>query len=124
MRSTGEVRGIDDSFAIAFAKAEHASRLVLPRKGNIFMSFADKYKPAVLPPDMDLADMGYKILATRGTYASLIAGGLNPGELEMILREREGKPSILDKIRNGEVQLYMSTPSQRLSDIEAGRVVR
>lgn len=124
MRSTGEVMGIDDSFAMAFAKAELASGLVLPMEGNVFMSFADADKDAALPLAMDFVDMGYKILATRGTYARLIAGGLNPGELEMVLRESEGRPSILDKIKNGEVQLYVSTPSRKLRDIEAGRVVR
>lgn len=124
MRSTGEVMGIDDSFAMAFAKAEIASGLELPMEGAIFMSFADQDKPAALPLAMDFVNMGYKILATRGTYASLIQGGLNPGEIEMVLREQEGRPSILDKIKNGEVQLYINTPSRKLSDIEAGRSVR
>lgn len=124
MRSTGEVMGIDDSFSMAFAKAELASGLVLPMSGNVFMSFADADKSAALPLAMDFVNMGYKILATRGTYASLIAGGMNPGELEMVLREHEGRPSILDVIQNGDVQLYVSTPSRKLRDIEAGRIVR
>lgn len=124
MRSTGEVMGIDDSFAMAFAKAEIASGLEIPLQGNVFMSFADKDKPAALPLAMDFANMGYRILATRGTYAALIGGGLSPNEVEMVLREREGRPNVLDKIKNGQVQLYLSTPSRKLTDIEAGRAVR
>ncbi len=116
--------GIDDSFAMAFAKAEIASGLEVPMEGNVFMSFADKEKDAALPLAMDFVNMGYKILATRGTYAKLIAGGLNPSECEMVLRVNEGRPSILDKIKNGEVQLYVCTPSRKLEDIASGKVIR
>lgn len=124
MRSTGEVMGIDDSFAMAFAKAEIASGLVFPTEGNVFMSFDDKDKDAAVPLAVDFVDMGFKLLSTRGTYAHLIAAGLSEEKCEMVNRADEGRPSILDKIKDGEVQLYICTPSRKVSQIAAGRTVR
>lgn len=124
MRSTGEVMGIDDSFAMAYAKAELASGLIIPTSGNIFMSLGDQDKDSAVPLAFDLVDLGFKIYATRGTYVKLISGGLNPADVEMVLKVNEGRPHVLDLIKNGDVQLYICSPSRKLEDIESTRTVR
>jgi carbamoyl-phosphate synthase large subunit len=124
MRSTGEVMGIDDSFAMAYAKAEIAGGLDIPSSGNVFMSIADKDKASAAALASDYADLGFKILATRGTYVSLIAGGMNPSQVEMVLKVHEGRPHILDRIDNGDVQLFITSPSRKPQDLESGRIVR
>lgn len=124
MRSTGEVMGIDDSFAMAYAKAELASGLVIPTSGTVFMSLGDQDKESAVPIAFDLVDMGFKIYATRGTYVKLIAGGLNPTDVEMVLKVNEGRPHVLDRIKNGEVQLFICSPSRKPEDLMSSRTVR
>lgn len=124
MRSTGEVMGIDDSFAMAYAKAELASGLVIPTSGRVFMSLGDQDKDSAVPLAFDLVDLGFKVYATRGTYVKLIAGGLNPSDVEMVLKMNEGRPHVLDRIQNGEVNLFMITPSRKPEDLESTRAVR
>lgn len=124
MRSTGEVMGIDDSFAMAYAKAEIASGLVIPTTGRVFMSLGDQDKDSAIPLAFDLVDLGFKVYATRGTYVKLIAGGLNPTDVEMVLKVHEGRPHVLDRIKNGEVNLFISSPSRKPADLESTRVVR
>src|SRR5207245_10349726 len=77
MRSTGEVMGIDDSFPTAFAKSQLAANSALPKKGTIFISVADRDKPEVAPIARALAEMGYKILATKGTAEALRTAGMD-----------------------------------------------
>lgn len=124
MRSTGEVMGVDDSFAMAYAKAEIASGLHVPLSGNIFMSLGEKDVDAAVPLAIDFVDLGFKILAVRDTYVRLIAGGLNPSDLEMVLKTTEGRPHVLDKIKNGEVNLYVCSPSRKMEDLESSRATR
>lgn len=124
MRSTGEVMGIDDSFAMAYAKAEMASGLVIPMNGNIFMSFGEQDTNSAVPMALDLVDLGFKIFAVRDTYVLLISGGLNPSDVEMVLKAGEGRPDILDRFKNGEVQLFMCSPSRKIDDLESTRKVR
>lgn len=124
MRSTGEVMGIDSSFPVAYAKAELASGLELPMSGNIYLSFAEKDMASAAPLARDFVDLGYKIFATRDTFVELIKAGLNPGSVEMVLKSNEGRPNIMDKIENGEIQLFVMTPSRRVEDLESGRTVR
>lgn len=124
MRSTGEVMGIDSSFAMAYAKAEIAGGLDLPLSGNVFMSIADNEKSSAVPLASDFVELGFNILATRGTYVELIKGGLNPSQVEMVLKVNEGRPHILDRIANGDIQLFITSPSRKLQDLESGRVVR
>lgn len=124
MRSTGEVMGIDDSFAMAYAKAELASGLVIPTSGRVFMSLGDQDKESAIPLAFDMVDLGFKIYATRGTYVQLIAGGLNPTDVEMVLKVHEGRPHVLDRIKNGEVNLFISSPSRKPEDLESTRIVR
>lgn len=124
MRSTGEVMGVDDSFAMAYAKAELASGLKVPTSGNIFMSLGDQDKHSAVPLAVDLVDLGFKVCATRGTYVELISGGLNPSDVEMVLKVHEGRPHILDRIKNGDVSLFISSPSRKPEDLESTRAVR
>lgn len=124
MRSTGEVMGIDDSFAMAYAKAELASGLTIPTSGRVFMSLGDQDKESAIPLAFDMVDLGFKIYATRGTYVKLIAGGLNPTDVDMVLKVHEGRPHVLDRIKNGDVNLFICSPSRKPEDLESARAVR
>jgi carbamoyl-phosphate synthase large subunit len=124
MRSTGEVMGIDNSFPMAFAKAEMAGGLSVPRSGSVYMSIAENDKESAVAVAADFADMGFTILASRSTYASLIEAGMNPPQVELVLSVAEGRPHILDRFNNGDVQLFITTPSRKPADLESGRVVR
>lgn len=124
MRSTGEVMGIDDSFPMAYAKAEMAGGLTVPQSGAVYMAIAEDDKSSALAVAADFADMGFTILAARSTYTSLIEAGMNPPQVELVLSVAEGRPHILDRFNNGDVQLFITTPSRKVEDLESGRVVR
>ena len=90
MRSTGEVMGIDDSFPMAFAKCQMAATAPLPRSGTVFISVADRDKPEFVPIARQLAEMGYHLIATRGTAGVLRAAGVTVEEVPKI---QEGRPT-------------------------------
>eukprot|EP00186_Timspurckia_oligopyrenoides_P004214 CAMPEP_0182445076 /NCGR_PEP_ID=MMETSP1172-20130603/3328_1 /TAXON_ID=708627 /ORGANISM="Timspurckia oligopyrenoides, Strain CCMP3278" /LENGTH=1159 /DNA_ID=CAMNT_0024640779 /DNA_START=165 /DNA_END=3644 /DNA_ORIENTATION=- len=123
MRSTGEVMGIDSSFAAAYAKAQMAAGYVLPEKGNIFMSMRDSDKGAALALARDFIDLGFKVLATRGTYSYLVANGLNPPDVKLTLKIFEGRPNTLDSLKQGDIVLFISTPDKK-SEHKSGRELR
>ena len=108
MKSTGEVMGIDSEFGLAFAKAEIAAGTILPMKGNVFISVKEKDKRAVVFIAKKLADLGFKILATGGTAKVLAKNSI---EVTPVLKVNEGRPNIVDMIKNKEVQLIINTPS-------------
>jgi carbamoyl-phosphate synthase large subunit len=108
MRSTGEVMGIDDSFPMAFAKSQLAASAALPAKGTIYISVADCDKPGIIPVARALADLGYKLLCTRGTAAILRSAGV---PLQEVQKLQEGRPNLLDHMKNGAVDLIINTPS-------------
>jgi carbamoyl-phosphate synthase large subunit len=110
MRSTGEVMGSDDSFPMAFAKSQLAASAPLPREGTVFVSVADRDKPEAVPVARALAAMGYRVLATRGTAAHLRGHGI---AVEEILKVQEGRPNLIDRMKNGQVALVINTPSGR-----------
>ncbi len=112
MRSTGEVMGISASFGRAFAKAQLSAGQRLPAKGSVFISVNDRDKRSVVPIAKELAALGFKILATRGTAAALRAANL---EVESVYKVNEGRPSIVDLIRSGKVELIINTPLGRES---------
>jgi carbamoyl-phosphate synthase large subunit len=105
MKSTGEVMGIDVNFALAFAKSQLGSG-ALPLTGTVFVSVKDKDKPAILRPSRELAAMGFKLLATSGTADYLRTHGLEVTRVNKVL---EGRPHIVDAMKNGEVQLVFNT---------------
>jgi len=107
MRSTGEVMGIDADFGKAFAKAELAASQRLPLAGTIFISMNDRDKAAVIPVAKALASLGFHLVATTGTRATLVAEGLT---VNAILKVHEGRPNIEDAIKNQEIQLIINTP--------------
>jgi carbamoyl-phosphate synthase large subunit len=120
MRSTGEVMGIDTDFGKAFAKAELAAGQRLPLEGTVFVSMSDREKEAVVPVVRDLIDLGFKVVATAGTQEVLLKHGL---EVELMLKVHEGRPHILDSIKNGQVQLIINTPLGATAQMD-DRVIR
>ncbi len=106
MKSTGEVMGLDADFGLAFAKAQLACGVDLPRAGRIFVSVRDRDKPAMVEPCRRLIDMGFTLLATRGTATLLRAAGI---EVEIVNKVLEGRPHIVDHMLSGEVQLVFNT---------------
>jgi carbamoyl-phosphate synthase large subunit len=107
MKSTGEVMGIDYTFSAALAKALLAADLMLPERGSILLSIADRDKPEALPIIRYLASLGYKLYATEGTAAMIKALGI---AVTMISRKlSEGHPNIVDIIRDGTVSVVVNT---------------
>ena len=120
MRSTGEVMGIDTDFGAAFAKAELAAGQRLPLSGTVFVSMNDRDKSKVVPVVKDLIDLGFKIIATEGTRKALKEEGL---AVELVLKLHEGRPNVLDAIKNEQIQLIIITPSGEEGKVD-GRLIR
>ena len=112
MRSTGEVMGISSTFGLAFAKAQMAAGQRLPQSGVVFISVNDHDKRHVAAVAKDLAAVGLKIIATRGTAAALTHAGI---EIESVYKVNEGRPNIVDLIKTGKVNLVINTPLGRES---------
>jgi carbamoyl-phosphate synthase large subunit len=112
MRSTGEVMGIAKTFGQAFAKAQIAAGHRLPRKGTIFLSVNDHDKRHAVPLGKDLAALGFKLIATRGTAAALEAAGV---EAAPVYKVNEGRPNIVDLVKTGKVDMIINTPLGRES---------
>ena len=108
MKSTGEVMGIDEDFGRAFAKAQASASNVLPRSGKIVISIRDKDKPGICKIVERLFAAGFSIIATRGTAAFLSEKGL---EVEIINKVGEGRPHIVDLIKNKEIVFVINTVS-------------
>jgi carbamoyl-phosphate synthase large subunit len=106
MKSTGEVMGIDGDFATAFAKAQLGAGTVLPQGGTVFVSVKDSDKPLIVPAMRDLAAMGFTIIATEGTALVLEAAGLPVARVNKVA---EGRPHIVDRIKDGGVALIFNT---------------
>jgi carbamoyl-phosphate synthase large subunit len=106
MKSTGEVMGIDRSFEIAFYKSQIAASNNLPLEGNVFISVKDEDKKKVVEIAKGFEEMGFKILATRGTAEYLRKHGVNA---KMVFKVGEGRPHIVDMIKNGEISLVVNT---------------
>jgi carbamoyl-phosphate synthase large subunit len=110
MRSTGEVMGIDTSFGLAFAKSQLAAGTRLPDTGTVFLSLADRDKPAGLDVARAFADLGFSIAATLGTAGYLRAAGLNVDTLVAKVGEEGVASDAVDLIAQGKVQLVINTP--------------
>jgi carbamoyl-phosphate synthase large subunit len=115
MRSTGEVMGIDRDYAMAFAKSQLGAGNTLPLEGTVFVSVRDADKERLAAALRTLADAGFRILATRGTGRVLDARGIAYQQVNKVL---EGRPHIVDLMKNGEVQLVFNTTdgAKALSD--------
>ncbi len=106
MKSTGEVMGLDSDFGRAFAKSQLGSGVNLPLHGRVFISVRDHDKPAMIGPCRRLVEMGFALIATRGTAEALRQAGI---EVESVNKVIEGRPHIVDRMLSGEVQLVVNT---------------
>ncbi|MEQ1716912.1 MAG: carbamoyl phosphate synthase large subunit, partial [Hyphomicrobium sp.] len=106
MRSTGEVMGIDVDFQAAFAKAQIAAGDTLPTTGVVFISVKDSDKPMMVEAARDLVAMGFSIVASEGTAKLLAEAGV---AVTRINKVAEGRPHIVDSMKNGEIQLVFNT---------------
>jgi carbamoyl-phosphate synthase large subunit len=106
MRSTGEVMGIDRDYAVAFAKSQLGGGSKLPLAGTVFVSVKDSDKDKVVEPIRQLSEMGFRIIATRGTKRHLDGQGI---ESERVNKVLEGRPHIVDAITNGEIDIVFNT---------------
>ena len=112
MRSTGEVLGLADRFGLAFFKAQEAAQQWLPSEGTVLVTVSDKDKHAALDVVRRFDELGFRIKATEGTHKFLAEHGI---ETEPIRKVHEGRPNIVDGIKNDEIQLIINTPSGKLS---------
>ncbi|MBS7541756.1 carbamoyl-phosphate synthase large subunit [Ancylobacter oerskovii] len=115
MRSTGEVMGLDRSFEIAFAKSQLGGGTKVPKAGTVFISVREQDKPRILDTARLLTSLGFKVLATSGTQRYLAENGIEAAKVNKVL---EGRPHIVDAIKNGDVQLVFNTTegAQALAD--------
>jgi len=112
MRSTGEVLGIANSFGLAYYKALEAAQQVLPKEGTVLITVSEQDRPAVLEVASQFDKLGFRIKATNGTHRFLAGHGI---KTEPISKMHEGRPNIVDGIKNDEIQLVINTPSGKLS---------
>ena len=108
MRSTGEVMGLDSDLGVAYAKAQMAANSPLPLRGKVFISIADAHKKDLVEVAKSYLDLGFELVATDGTAARLEAAGL---KVERTLKVLQGRPNIVDLLKNKEIQLVINTPS-------------
>ena len=108
MKSTGEVMGIDTDFGVAFAKSQSAAGMSIPLKGRVFISVMNKDKRSIVFIAKKLVDLGFEIVATKGTAKVLANNGI---PVETVSKFGEGRPDIVDRIKNGEIDLVINTPS-------------
>jgi carbamoyl-phosphate synthase large subunit len=111
MKSTGEVMGIDSDFGRAYIKSQLAAGQNLPRGGNVFISVRDRDKRAVVFIAKKLQDLGFSICSTSGTAAALDKNGI---VVKVLPRIAEGRPNVLDLMKDGKIQMVINTPSGRI----------
>ncbi|MDO8465412.1 MAG: carbamoyl-phosphate synthase large subunit, partial [Gallionella sp.] len=112
MKSTGEVMGVGETFAEAFVKSQLAASVKLPKEGNVFISVREADKPGVVEVARSLVQLGFTILATRGTATVIGAAGV---AVAVVNKVAEGRPHIVDMIKNGEVSLIINTVDSKPS---------
>jgi carbamoyl-phosphate synthase large subunit len=108
MRSTGEVMGLDSDLGVAYAKAQMAANSPLPLSGKVFISIADAHKKDLVEVAQSYLALGFELVATDGTAARLEAAGL---KVDRTLKVLQGRPNIVDLLKNKEIQLVINTPS-------------
>jgi carbamoyl-phosphate synthase large subunit len=121
MKSTGEVMGVADTFAEAFVKSQLAAGVRLPSGGKVFISVRNSDKPKVVEIARTLAALGCTLLATRGTAAALAEAGL---QVAAVNKVAEGRPHVVDMIKNGEIALIINTVEDRRSAIQDSYSIR
>jgi carbamoyl-phosphate synthase large subunit len=119
MRSTGEVMGIDTTFPMAFAKSQLAASSALPSSGKIFISVAERDKAEMVPIARALVEIGYKLIATRGTSRALRQANI---PVEEVPKLQEGRPNLIDYMKNKQIALVINTPSGKGARTDEGRI--
>jgi carbamoyl-phosphate synthase large subunit len=115
MRSTGEVLAMADSFGLAFYKSQEAAGSVLPLKGTVLITVADRDKQDIVSSARRFREMGFRILATQGTKRFLEE---NKVDADHIRKTHEGRPHIVDMIKNREIHLIINTPHGKVSEVD------
>jgi carbamoyl-phosphate synthase large subunit len=121
MKSTGEVMGVGKTFAEAFVKSQMGAGVKLPTSGCAFISVKNSDKPVVVGIAKMLAELGFKLVATRGTAAAIAAAGI---EVAMVNKVTEGRPHVVDMIKNGDVQFVVNTVEEKRTAIADSRSIR
>ena len=121
MKSTGEVMGVGETFAEAFVKSQLGAGVKLPSSGCAFISVKNSDKPAIVEIARMLCELGFKLLATRGTAAAIAAQGLT---VQTVNKVTEGRPHVVDMIKNGDVQFVINTVEEKRTAITDSRSIR
>jgi len=121
MKSTGEVMGVGRSFGEAFVKSQLAAGVQLPASGVAFISVRDQDKARAVRVAQGLIDLGFRIVATRGTAAAMRDAGL---DVQPVNKVTEGRPHIVDMLKNGEIALVVNTVEQRRNAIADSKLIR
>jgi len=121
MKSTGEVMGVGETFAEAFVKSQLGAGIKLPTKGTAFISVKNADKPVMVEIARMLKQLGFKLVGTRGTAAALAAEGLEVGTVNKVT---EGRPHVVDMIKNGDIQMVINTVEEKRSAITDSRSIR
>ena len=121
MKSTGEVMGVGKTFGEAFVKSQLGAGVNLPESGKVFLSVKNNDKARAVAVGKELAAMGYTLCATRGTAAALAEAGL---EVQAVNKVAEGRPHIVDMIKNGEIAMVINTVEERRNAIADSRAIR
>jgi carbamoylphosphate synthase large subunit/REP element-mobilizing transposase RayT len=111
MKSTGEVMGIDTDLGLAYAKSQMAAPPPLPKSGKVFISVKDSDKEAILPVAREFVKLGFGVIATSGTAAALTRAKIKVTKVHKL---REGRPNVLDRIKNGDINFIVNTPSGKI----------
>ena len=121
MKSTGEVMGVGETFAEAFVKSQLAASVKLPKDGKVFISVREADKPGVVEVARSLTQLGFTVLATRGTAAVIGAAGV---AVTVVNKVAEGRPHVVDMIKNGEVSLIINTVDSKPSAMRDSYSIR
>jgi len=121
MKSTGEVMGVGNSFGEAFVKSQLAAGIRLPDSGTAFISVKNQDKPRAVEVARGLHALGFKLVATRGTATEIEAAGI---PVQVVAKVTEGRPHVVDMLKNGEISLVINTVEERRNAIADSRTIR
>jgi carbamoyl-phosphate synthase large subunit len=121
MKSTGEVMGVGETFAEAFVKSQLAAGVRLPKGGKAYLSVRNEDKPRAVEVARTLVELGFSIVATRGTAAAIAAAGL---DVQTVNKVQEGRPHIVDMLKNREVTLIINTVEEDQRSVKDSHSIR
>jgi carbamoyl-phosphate synthase large subunit len=121
MKSTGEVMGVGKTFGEAFVKSQLGAGIKLPTSGRVFLSVKNSDKPRAVQVAKDLVSLGFSVVATKGTAAAIAAAGI---AVTTVNKVAEGRPHVVDMIKNNEIALVINTVEEKRSAITDSRTIR